>query len=703
MYLVKLSRQPTRSNLDMTAFDTTRRHLLKGLVFTTLSYLAQDYLSIAPALAGDIAFSDSTDFKEIYHVFVPYVPARRGGKQTLTLRSGGKTQIKIPSRTEEGRELVLSNAGLEGNDITIVCHTLYDREIRIADRIYEEIENTSFVQDASKAKCKMVYEQIEEARYISDLTALGLLDYVIESSKLEDEVKERYSLASTNSRLLGIQQEIEATLESSKLSNKDKEMLLGTFAYVRAGDPIPDFKALNDLDSIVATSTLPSELKEFYTISSAKSRGVTVDIIIIDPIASTSSLSELEKQYYLMIYQEVRDGKPISNEEALPDIDSLILNSKIPQNAKAVYAFTRKGNVSDGQDLAENILSFLQDVQDIQDLKDDIDDTYAAGANIVPQATRLLSSVGAETATGVSLSSLSGAAATNATLAALGGGSVAAGGLGMLGGLAVATGGAALIGAAGLVSIALVSEMDAEDRWNLGISVGSGTLAGAASVLAAWTAASTLGVAGSVSGAAAISATLSALGGLSVLTGGAALVASGTAFLIWSFLKGHKKRDKGTLKQLETRIYTPTENPERGSLGEFLALNVDSEYTYDEGFSAPNIPLDKLSNALSSWLCVYPNEQILAFVDTSLWDDGKEGVAFTEERVIWKNSGTFDYMTYDRLSSLFDSGVSQMLSSDNNRHALHRVLEISEILDNSDEDRWIELLEEIGNTYSVAS
>jgi hypothetical protein len=74
----------------------------------------------------------------------------------------------------------------------------------------------------------------------------------------------------------------------------------------------------------------------------------------------------------------------------------------------------------------------------------------------------------------------------------------------MLGGLAVVTGGAALIGAAGLLSVALVSEMDGEDFKNLGIAAVTGTLAGAGAVFIAWTGASALGVAGTLSGAAAI-------------------------------------------------------------------------------------------------------------------------------------------------------------------------------------------------------
>ncbi len=40
--------------------------------------------------------------------------------------------------------------------------------------------------------------------------------------------------------------------------------------------------------------------------------------------------------------------------------------------------------------------------------------------------------------------------------------------------------------------------MDSEDRKNLGIAISTGTIAGAATVLGAWTAASALGVAGTI-------------------------------------------------------------------------------------------------------------------------------------------------------------------------------------------------------------
>jgi hypothetical protein len=685
----------------MAAFDTTRRHVLQGLAFTTLSYILQGSILPKTALAETLNSGQGEEIDEIYHIFVPYVRARAGGEQTITLRSGETCTVKVPYRTTEGKKIVLKGYGLEGNDITVVFHTLYDRTFRIADRVYQEIDDSPFVEEASRIKCKKVYEQIEDAKYISELTALGLLDYVIETSRLEDVVKDRYRLASTNSRLLGMKQAIESTLAKSRLSDRDKKQVRGMFEYVRAGEPVPNFKTLKELDLIITQSGLPIEIQQAYTVASANSRASTVNIIIVQAIVDSSRLTSTEKKQYLTIYDTIRNGQKIPEEieEKLKSLDSFIFKAEIPKNAKVVYALARESNVSEGKDLTENVQELLATANSLDQLKEEIKDVYRKGAGVVPVANRLLTSAGAEAATGVSLSSLSGAAATNTTLSILGGGSVAAGGLGMLGGLAVATGGAALIGAAGLVSIALVSEMDSEDYRNLGVSVGTGTVAGAATVLAAWTAASALGVTGTLSGAAAITATISALGGLSVMTGGAALIASGTAFLIWSFLEGNKRRDRGVLQQLETRIYTPTEDPANKSLGEFLTANLKREYGDYEVFVAPNIPLDKLSNALSNWVVIKPGEKVLALVDTSYWDDAKEGVAFTENRIIWKDRDV-DSISYDRMFEFLDTDLSDMLANERYRNDLHRVVQLSEILDNEFNDtRWVKLFRELRQVY----
>lgn len=667
------------TNLNISPLN--RRSFLSYVALGTLGLLTKDLLDPASAMADSEGSDKNLSRLETYHIFVPYTTARNGGKETFTLRSGEPCQVAIPSKTQDSQEITIKGRGQDGKDITVVLHTLYDRQLRIADQVYQEIDkNTQFIEEASKAKCKFVYEQIEDGEYIDDLIALDFLDYVIPSSKLDSKIQERYQLASTNSRLLGISQAIESTLAQSKLTEIEKKLIRGTFAYVRAGEPVPDFKALTDIDSIVASSTLPLEIKQTYTLSSANSRGLTVDFILVKQIKE-SQLTDEQKNNYQSTYQQVRDGKTVEDTATLKSLDSFINKAKIPENAKAVYSIARKQNLDNQVASGEKSDAF---VQTAQAFKDQLTDAKDKGAAIVPQATRVLSTLGAETATGVSISSLSGAAATNATLAVLGGGSVAAGGLGMLGGLAVATGGAALIGAAGVLSIALVSEMDSEDQKNLGIAIGTGTVAGTATILAAWTAASALGAAGTLSGAAAMTATISTIGGLSVMTGGAALVASGTAFLIWSLLKGGKTRDSSVLHQLETRTYTYTEDIIPGYWGEFLQQNITPKNGgIEEGFSAPNIPLDKLSKSLSSWLSLDYEEKVIALIDYSFFKDAKEGVVFTNEKMAWKIFlSEADSIKYENLAKFVnkESKLTSLLSDAKQKQELSKLKKVVDIL-----------------------
>ena len=659
-----------------------RRSFLSYVALGTLGLLTKDLLDPASAMADSEGLGKNFSTLENYHIFVPYTTARVGGKQTFTLRSGEPCQVAIPSKTQDSQQITIKGRGQDGKDITVVLHTLYDRQLGIKEEIYQEIDkNTQFVEEASKAKCKFVYEQVEDGEYIDDLIALDFLDYVIYSSKLGSKIQERYQIASTNSRLLGIWQAIESTLAQSKLTEAEKKLIRGTFAYVRAGEPVPDFKALTDIDSIVASSALPLEIKQSYSLSSANSRGLTVDFILVKQINDSQLIAE-QKQNYLSIYQQVRDGKTVEDTATLNSLDSFINKAKIPENAKAVYSIARKQNLENQVASGEKADAF---VQTAQAFKDQLTDAKDKGAAIVPQATRVLSTLGAETATGVSISSLSGAAATNATLAVLGGGSVAAGGLGMLGGLAVATGGAALIGAAGLLSIALVSEMDREDQKNLGIAIGTGTVAGTATILAAWTAASALGAAGTLSGAAAITATISTIGGLSVMTGGAALVASGTAFLIWSLLKGGKARDSSVLHQLETRTYTYTEDIIPGYWKDFFLQpkGVSPKYGIQQGFSAPNIPLDKLSKALSSWLSLDSGEKVIALIDNSVFKDAKEGVVFTNAKIAWKIFLSEAHaINYENLAKFVktESKLTSLLSDAKQKQELSKLKKVVDIL-----------------------
>jgi hypothetical protein len=667
-----------------------RRSFLSYVALGTLGLLTKDLLAPASAMADSEGSDKNPSRLETYHIFVPYTTARNGGKETFTLRSGEPCQVAIPSKTQDSQEITIKGRGQEGKDITVVLHTLYDRQLRIADQVYQEIDkNTQFIEEASKAKCKFVYEQIEDGEYIKDVIALDFLDYVIGSSKLDNKIKERYEIASNNSRLLGTEQAIEMALTQSKLTEAEKKLIRGTFASVRASEPVPDFKALTEIDSIVAASALPLEIKEYYLSASTKIAALTVDfIIVVKLIKDNQKLTPAQQEKYLSTYQQVRAGKRVEDAAALKSLDSFISNAEIPENAKVVYSMASKHNLDNQVASGEKADAFVPTAQEFQKL---MNDAKKRGEAIVPVAQKILSMIGVKTATGVTISSLSGGAATNATLAFLGGGSVAAGGLGMLGGLAFVTGGSALIGAAGILSIALVSEMDSEDQKNLGIAIGTGTIAGTATVLAAWTAASALGVAGTLSGAAALTATISAIGGLSLITGGSALVAWGTAYMIWSLLKSEKTRDSSektrdssVLHQLESRTYTYTEDIIPGYWGEIFQKNVIPKYGIKEGFSAPNIPLDKLSNALSSWLSIDFGEKVIALINNSVFNDGKEGVVFTNEKMAWKVFlvSEAESINYENLATFVNKGskLTSLLSDSKQKQELSKLKKVVDIL-----------------------
>ncbi|MEH2079340.1 MAG: hypothetical protein V7K89_04790 [Nostoc sp.] len=219
---------------------------------------------------------------------------------------------------------------------------------------------------------------------------------------------------------------------------------------------------------------------------SIKSRAITADLLIVDRINTITS--SIYKAELLSAYSKLRDGEQVNCKNNLKSLDTLILDSDIADDCKALYKLMRESiNSQKEKSAAES--SILETVQTVYK-------SVKKASNLVPDAITMAQATGIKAGTGVAISSLSGSAATNSTLSFLGGGSVAAGGLGMLGGLAVATGGAALIGAATLVSVASPSltQMDSEDKKNLGIAAGTGIVTSAA-LSTAWAAASAFGVA----------------------------------------------------------------------------------------------------------------------------------------------------------------------------------------------------------------
>ncbi|HLO85695.1 MAG TPA: hypothetical protein VK203_11915 [Nostocaceae cyanobacterium] len=491
---------------------------------------------------------------EFYHIFVPYQTALEGGIQKVTLRSGKSYDVKISASINEGDKVRLESHGLYGNDVVLILHSLFDKYLNIEKSI-DYLITTSELKPESKTACRKVYQHLKDGKYPEYIAANELLDFIVDHFVVEPSVNQRYRIASQNSKLSKIEEIIEKALEASHLKEIDKQSIRGTLQFIKAGEGIDSFDVLNQLDSIIENSLLPHQLKQLYFNSSVQSRAITADLYIIDLINNSSKIpAGISRSRLLKAYCELRDGKKVSDETVLRFLDSLILESNIPDDCKVIYKLMREpvtnqqGNSQGNDDIINKVKK--------------VSDSVKKASKIVPIANKVASTIGMKAGTGVAIGTLSGGAATNATLALLGGGSVAAGGLGMLGGLAVATGGAALIGAAALVSIVSVTQMDNEDKKNLGIAAGIGVAGSAAAVGTAWAAVGAFGVASTgtaistLSGAAAYSAIMAALGGVGAITGGAAVVAAGVGFAAWKFLQGNKNDPKRILKQLEAKLYS---------------------------------------------------------------------------------------------------------------------------------------------------
>ncbi|MEH2418985.1 hypothetical protein [Nostoc sp.] len=489
---------------------------------------------------------------ELHHIFVPYQIASQGGTQKTTLRSGKSYEVKIPTRSPEGAKLPLVGCGLHKNDVVLILHHLKDINLQ---KLIDNLIISGDIKPTSKVRVSNVYELIKDAKYTEDLAAQDLLDFMVSSSKTDSSDCQRYNIASQSSRLIKIEQCIENALAASNLDETEKQSIRGIYQCIRAGEGIADFEVINQLDCIILNFPLPNELKELYFRYSVTSKAITADLFIVNLIDNSPTItSSIYRAEILAAYTKLRDGKQVSDKACLHSLDSLILNSDIPDDCKVIYKLMREPLI--------NHKGKSQEDDDIIGKVKKVHDSVKRASVVVPTATKVATTIGVKAGTGAAFGTLSGGAATNATLALLGGGSVAGGGLGMLGGLAVATGGAALIGAAALVSVASVAQMDSEEKKNLGIAAGVGVATSAAAVGTAWAAISAFGMAGtgtaigSLSGAAAYSAAMAALGGVGVMTGGAAVVAFGAGFAAWKFLGGNKNDPKRILKQLEAKLYS---------------------------------------------------------------------------------------------------------------------------------------------------
>lgn len=660
----------TRDRLPNALLSLNRRQFIQLLLAGTIGILGREMLLPEAALAENAPANSDISRTELYHIFIGDKLAQKGGQKKVTFKSGETESLKIPSGCNEGTKLTVKQAALNGRNATVVVHTLYDSSIDFDTAISAALTSAS-LRAGTRDRCQAAYAQIKAGNWVTDTHAQDILDIVVGGSpELGKDpngqvIRDRYRIASQNSRLIALQNQLEAAVAASDLPDEKKLRLRGIYQYVRANEPLPspdDFADLTAVDAIVQNAQLPLALKQRYAIASAQTRAFTVDEVIMALIRQSDYVGEAQ-QKYLTVYNQARLGQTVEDEYTLGSLDSLVYFSDISPECKTIYRLARNQFFEKDEGAVEaDLQKYLKTGKQATKL----------AANFIPTLTQALGATGVTAGTGTAISSLTGAAATNATLAALGGGSVAAGGLGMLGGLAVATGGAALVGAAALVSISLVAGLDGTELRNLGIAATTGTVASAAAVGAAWAAVSTFGAAGSLSGAAAISTAMATMGGIGVMTGGAALVAFGVGLGVWQFLQVQDAMPK-MLRQTEPLLYTVMDQSEHPLIATLQHYLSDYRQEFNEAYIAPEIPLDKLTNVLFDFAPVDHDERILAIVDMSLWNNGKDGIAFTDRGIWWKHMLESKSVKYSDPEYLFKIKHLPEPISENESHQIYNL------------------------------
>jgi hypothetical protein len=140
------------------------------------------------------------------------------------------------------------------------------------------------------------------------------------------------------------------------------------------------------------------------------------------------------------------------------------------------------------------------------------------------------------------------------------------------------------------------------------------------------------------------------------------------------------------LEKLETKIYTLATAPKPESLTGSIVGKIELKYQLAEVFTAPQLPLNLLANAYKNWLKPDENEIVVALIDTSLWDDARKGIAFTDKRIIWK--GTLqdsNSLSYSALAKILNSQGLELIGDEESRNDLENLHSIASLFPNEDD------------------
>jgi hypothetical protein len=104
---------------------------------------------------------------------------------------------------------------------------------------------------------------------------------------------------------------------------------------------------------------------------------------------------------------------------------------------------------------------------------------------------------------------------------------------------------------------------------------------------------------------------------------------------------------------------------------------------------------------LKSWVEIEFGEKVVALIDTSFFNDAKEGIIFTDQRVIWKRPLDSSHsLSYDDLNDTFNQKIGTLLIQGRSRHNLDDLIKLSDTLPNQQEhQKFTLMLEEIVGKY----
>jgi hypothetical protein len=383
--------------------------------------------------------------EEVYHVFIGYEIAEKGGSQNVTLKSGKSYDIKISPALENACKRRLKKCGLQDNDAFVVFHTLFHEGLNIYRQINQQVAHAP-IESLSKSQCSEAYGVLNAGQAVKNLPALDLLDFIVLSANLSREIRDRYIIGSQNSRLRAIEECLEEALAAAYLTEAKKRLIKSAYQFIRAGEAVVNFTALHQLNAIVLNSYLFPGLVYQYLIAAATSSALALDAWIEQEILS--KVSEKEQKKYLGVYHQIRDGEAVDQPEILSLLDALVGAADIPQAAKVIYklAGDRFHEADDEFDIPDFLTAFQKYQKAVKFVEEN-----AANLNDDQELTQPAKPLSRASTFSVN--------------------SVAEGKLGLLGQSAFPKMGIGLIRAAVFAAIAAVSEMETQAKIYLGITI----------------------------------------------------------------------------------------------------------------------------------------------------------------------------------------------------------------------------------------